>query len=142
MMCIKDTQRVDCNPVFGARGEGPEGVCLKVAGEDVHWVHNEEAGQKASTLFEATGRKIPKGFRFQGFQTSDMDERQVRRFSKDEMKTAIGLGLRADQHFQATWIEPRDTPIEPYDVIICLGDDTTPYHVFFNLQPTVSLGPF
>jgi hypothetical protein len=141
MMMIPVNQRVDCNPIFVARGEGSEGVCLKVAGEDVHWVHNEEAGKKATELFEATGRKLPKDYRFQGFQTSDLDERKVRRYSRDELKAAVGLGLRADQHFQATWIEPRDEPIEPYDVIICLADDTTPYHTFFRLQPTVSLGP-
>lgn len=140
MMAIPVEQRVDCNPVFVARGEGAEGVCLKIAGEDVHWVHNEAAGRKATALFEATGRHLPKGFRFQGFETSDLEERKVRRFSREELQAAVGLGLRADQHFQATWIEPRDTPIEPYDVIICLADDATPYHTFFRLQPTVALG--
>lgn len=142
MMMIPVSQRVDCNPVFVARGEGSEGICLKIAGEDVHWVHNDEAGKKATVLFEGTGRKMPKNYRFQGFQTSDLDERKVRRYSRDELKAAVGLGLRADQHFQATWIEPRNEPIEPYDVIICLADDTTPFHTFFRLQPTVSLGSF
>jgi hypothetical protein len=140
MMCIPTNQRVDCNPVFVARGATNEGVCLKIAGQDVHWVHNEEAGRKATQLFEATGRKMPADFRFQGFQTSDMEERTVRRYSVEELKAAVGLGLRADQHFQATWIEPQDKPIIPYDVIICLADDATTYHTFFRLQPTLSLG--
>lgn len=140
VMMIPVDQRVDCNPIFVARGEGSEGVCLKIGGEDVHWVHNEDAGKRGTELFEATGRKVPKGYRFQGFQTSDLSEREVRRYSRNELKAAVGLGLRADQHFQATWIEPRDQPIEPYDVIIGLADDATPYHTFFRLQPTVSLG--
>jgi hypothetical protein len=142
MMMIPVEHRVDCNPIFVARGEGAEGVCLKIAGQDVHWVHSEEAGRKATALFESTGRRVPKGFRFQGFQTSDMEERKVRRYSQPELKAAVGLGLRADQHFQATWIEPREEPIEPYDVIICLADDVTPYHTFFRLQPSIALGAF
>jgi hypothetical protein len=86
----------------------------------------EKEGQKAAALFEATGRRLPQGFRFQGFQTSDLQERKVRRYSRDALKASVGLGLRADQHFRATWVEPRDMPIEPYDVIICLADDATP----------------
>jgi len=142
MMAIPRSQRVDCNPVFVARGRAAEGVCLKIAGEDVHWVHNEEASAKATVLFEATGRKLPEDFRFQGFRTSDLEERRVRQYTRDELKAAVGLGLRADQHFQATWIEPKDELIRPYDVIICLADDVTYYHTFFRLQPTVSLAAF
>lgn len=37
MMAIKIDQRVDCNPIFVARGPGAEGVCLKIGGDDVHW---------------------------------------------------------------------------------------------------------
>jgi len=142
MMFIKAEHRVDCNPVFVARGPGAEGVCLKIAGEDVHWVHNVEAGNKAAKLFERTGRRITKGYRFSGFTTSDLEERKVRRYSRLELLAAVGLGLRCDQHFQATWIEPKDEPIEPYDVIICLADDATDYCTFFRLQPTISLGAF
>lgn len=139
MMMIKVDQRVDCNPVFVALGPGQEGICLKIAGQDVHWIQNKEAGQKATELFEGTGRKLPLGFRFQGFQTSSLDERQPRRYTREELQAAVGLGLRADQHFQATWIEPENKPIEPYDVVICLADDATDYHTFFRLEPTVSL---
>ncbi|MFZ0845286.1 MAG: hypothetical protein WAM62_05785 [Pseudolabrys sp.] len=142
MMMIRSTHRVDCNPIFVARGPGAEGVCLKIAGQDVHWVHNEEAGKKATALFEATGRKIPDGYRFSGFRTSDLQERVTRRYTKTELKAAVGLGLRCDQHFQATWIEPKPDPIEPYDVIICLSDDASSFHTFFRLEPTVSLSAF
>ena len=141
-MLIRVEHRVDCNPVFVARGPGAEGVCLKIAGQDVHWVHNAESGSKATKLFESTGRRIPAGFRFSGFRTSDLEERKVRKYSRLELLAAVGLGLRCDQHFQATWIEPKQEVIEPYDVIICLSDDTTDYHTFFRLQPTIALGAF
>jgi hypothetical protein len=141
-MCIKTTQRVDCNPVFVARGAGPEGVCLKIAGQDVHWVHNEDVGQKATKLFQDTGRSVPAGYRFSGFSTSDLEERNVRKYSRLEVLATVGQGLRCDQHFQATWVEPKKDPIEPYDVIICLSDDATPFHTFFRLSPTISLGAF
>jgi hypothetical protein len=141
-MMVRADHRVDCNPVFVARGRGAEGVCLKIAGQDVHWVHNEEVGKKATDLFTRTGRKIPKDFRFSGFRTSDLQERVVRRYSREELLATIGLGLRCDQHFQATWIEPQNKPIEPYDVVICLSDDATDFHTFFCLHPTVSLSAF
>jgi hypothetical protein len=142
MMMIKVEHRVDCNPVFVALGNGNEGVCLKIGAADVHWVHSEDAGKKATKLYEATGRKLPKGYYFSGFYTSDAEERSVRRYSKEELKRAIGFGLRADQHFQATWREPKDEPIEPYPVTICLADDETSYHIFFELRPTIPLGAF
>lgn len=142
VMMIKVDHRVDCNPVFVARGNHNEGICLKIAGEDVHWVHNEEASKKGTHLYEATGRRVPQGYYFSGFYTSDLEERRIKQYSKEELKRAIGMGLRADQHFQATWREPRNESIEPYPVTICLGDDTTAYHVFFELRPTVPLGAF
>lgn len=141
-MLIRAEHRVDCNPVFVARGPGAEGICLKIAGQDVHWVHNEDAGKQATERFERTGRVVPKGYRFSGFKTSDLEERKVRQYTRTELLTTVGCGLRCDQHFQATWIEPKQEPIEPYDVIICLSDDATTYHTFFRLQPTVSLGAF
>lgn len=139
-MMIHVEHRVDCNPIFVARGPGAEGVCLKIAAQDVHWVHNEEVGRKATELFEATGRRVPEGWYFSGFRTSDVDEREVWRYDVEELKRAIGRGLRADQHFQATWRDPRDEAIDPYPVTIYLGDDETSYHTFFELRPTVSLG--
>jgi hypothetical protein len=139
-MDIKINQRVDCNPVFISKGEGAEGICLKIAGQDLHWVHNEKVGKKATKLFQATGRSTSKESRFIGFTTSDMEERKVFRYSKAELKEAIGAGLRADQHFQATWIEPRNEPIAPYEVVIFLSDDVTNYHTFFKLTPTISIG--
>lgn len=141
-MLIKTSQRVDCNPVFVGRGQGSEGVCAKFAGQDIHWVHNEETSKKGTRLYEKTGRKIPSGYRFIGFKTSDLAERKVWRYSKEELIAAVGLGFRADQHFQATWIEPKDEPIEPYDVVIGLSDDESDFHTFFNLPVTVSLGAF
>ena len=54
VMMIPVDQRVDCNPIFVARGEGSEGVCLKIAGEDVHWVHDDDAGKRGTELFEST----------------------------------------------------------------------------------------
>jgi hypothetical protein len=108
----------------------------------VHWVHNDDVGRKATTLFESTGRKVPDGYYFSGFRTSDPDERKVWRYTREDLLRSIGRGLRADQHFQATWRNPQDTAITPYDVIICLSDDATSYHTFFRLQPTVSLGMF
>lgn len=141
-MLIKVEHRVDCNPVFVARGRNSEGICLKIDGEDVHWVHNKEVGKTATILYESTGRKIPEGYYFSGFHTSDLEERNVRHYSLEELRRAVGSGLRADQHFQATWREPKDEPIDPYSVIIYLGDDATSYHTFFKLEPTVSLGAF
>lgn len=139
-MCIKVAHRVDCNPIFVARGDESEGICLKIAGQDVHWVHNEEVGAKATFLFEASGRRVPEGYYFSGFRTSDVEERKVWRYSQEELKRAIGRGLRADQHFQATWREPKDEIIEPYDVIIFLGDDESSYYTFFNLPVVVPIG--
>jgi hypothetical protein len=139
-MMIHVDHRVDCNPIFVARGEGADGVCLKIAGQDVHWVHNEEVGRKATELFEATGRSVPKDRYFSGFRTSDMEEREVWRYSAEDLKRAIGRGLRADQHFQATWRDPRNEEIEPYPVTIYLGDDESVYSTFFELRPTVPLG--
>jgi hypothetical protein len=141
-MMIRAEHRVDCNPVFVARGRGAEGVCLKIAGQDVHWVHNEDAGKQATERYQHTGRRVPAGYRFSGFKTSDLEERKVRRYTRLELLGTVGCGLRCDQHFQATWIEPKQEPIEPYDVIICLSDDATDYCTFFRLQPTVSLGAF
>jgi hypothetical protein len=140
-MMISVEHRVDCNPIFVARGRGAEGVCLKIAGQDVHWVHNEEVGRKATELFQATGRRVPEGLFFSGFRTSDVDERAVWRYSAEALKRAIGRGLRADQHFQATWRDPREEPIAPYPITIYLGDDETVYHTIFELRPTVALGP-
>ena len=71
-MLITNTQRVDCNPVFVAKGEGAEGICLKIAGQDVHWVHDESVGKKATKLFQATGRCVPDDARFIGFSTNDV----------------------------------------------------------------------
>ncbi len=141
-MLVQVDHRVDCNPVFVARGPDSTGICLKIANQDVHWVHNEEAGKNATKLFEATGRRVPEGYYFSGFRTSDVEERKVWRYSREDLLRAIGRGLRADQHFQATWREPRKDPIAPYDVIICLTDDASSFHTFFRLQPTVSLGAF
>lgn len=141
VMMIRVDQRVDCNPVFVARGPKNEGVCLKIAGQDVHWVHNEDVAKKGTELFESTGRKVPKGFYFAGFRTSDLEERKVQRYSRTDLLRVIGAGLRADQHFQATWREPKNEPIEPYPVIIGLSDDETYFNTFFELRPTVTLGP-
>jgi hypothetical protein len=140
VMMIKVDHRVDCNPVFVARGPKNEGICLKLAGQDVHWVHNEEVAKKGTQLFEATGRKVPAGFYFAGFRTSDLEERKVYRYSREELLRGIGAGLRADQHFQATWREPRKESIEPYPVVIGLSDDATYFATFFELRPTVVLG--
>jgi hypothetical protein len=142
MMMIKADQRVDCNPIFVARGEGQEGICLHIQGEEVHWVHHDEAGEQATALYEATGRKTPEGYYWSGFYMSDVEEREIRRFSREELLRTIGLGLRADQHFQATWREPKDEPIEPYEVLICLTDDQSSYYTFFRLPIVVPLGPF
>lgn len=141
-MAIAKTQRVDCNPVFVAKGDNGEGICLKLGGQDVHWVHDEAVSKKATKLFQATGRQLQEDFRFIGFSTSDLQERKPHRYSRLQLKEAVGNGLRVDQHFQATWIEPREEPIVPYDVIISLSDDATDYHTFFKLTPTISLGAF
>jgi hypothetical protein len=140
VMMVKAEHRVDCNPVFVARGKANEGICLKIAGQDVHWVHNEDVGKKGTRLFESTGRKVPPGFYFAGFQTSDPEERKPWRYSKEELLRTIGAGLRADQHFQATWREPKKEAIEPYPVVIGLSDDETYFHTFFELRPTIVLG--
>ncbi len=140
MMAIKAEHRVDCNPIFVARGEGAEGICLFIDGEEVHWVHHEEAGEQATALFQATGRTLPEGYYWSGFYTSDLEERKVRRYTREQLLRTIGLGFRADQHFQATWREPRDEPIEPYDVIICLTDDQSSYVTFFRLPVVVPIG--
>ena len=142
MMAIPVEQRVDCNPIFVARGKGAEGICLQIDGEEVHWVHHDEAGAQATELYEATGRKLPDGFYWSGFYMSDVEERKVRRFTREQLLRTIGLGLRADQHFQATWREPRDEPIEPYEVLICLTDDRTSYFTFFRLPVVVPIGAF
>jgi hypothetical protein len=141
-MVIDVAQRVDCNPIFVARGHGAEGICLKMGGQDVHWVHDEEVAAKATQQFEATGRKLSSHLRFIGFSTSDLQERRKHRYSVLELKEAVRHGLRVDQHFQATWIEPKDEPIAPYDVTIFLSDDATSYHTFFTLSPTIKLGAF
>jgi hypothetical protein len=140
VMMIKAEHRVDCNPVFVARREGPEGVCLKLAGQDVHWVHNEETADKYTKLYRESGRDVPEGYYFSGFRTSDTEERNVWRYSRETLLAAIGRGLRADQHFQATWREPRDQPIEPYDVVIGLGDEVSSYYTFFRLPVVVPIG--
>jgi hypothetical protein len=139
-MLIAVSQRVDCNPIFAAKGPGAEGVCLKIGDQDVHWVHDSSVADRATTAFLATGRKVPDGFRFIGFSTSDMEERRKHRYSAIELTEAVRAGLRVDQHFQATWIEPKDEPLLPYPVTIFLGDDAGDYHTFFELRPTVVLG--
>lgn len=142
MMAIRIEHRVDCNPIFVARGEGAEGITLHIDGEEVHWVHDEDAGDQATELYEATGRKLPDGFYWSGFYMSDTEERKVRSFTRDQLLRTIGLGFRADQHFQATWREPRDEAIEPYEVLICLTDDQSSYFTFFKLPIVVPLGAF
>jgi hypothetical protein len=141
-MFIKVDQRVDCNPVFVARGSGAKGVCWKIAGQDVHWVHAPEVGDKATAAWSRSGRPLDAGYRFSGFRTSDLEERKVRRYTKAELQAAVGLGVRCDQHFQATWVEPSDAPITPYDVVIYLSDDASGYETFFRLPTTVALGAF
>lgn len=141
-MAIAKTQRVDCNPVFVAKGDDGAGICLKLGGQDVHWVHDESVAKKATKLFQATGRELDDTVRFIGFSTSDLQERKAHRYTRAQLKEAVGAGLRVDQHFQATWIEPKPEPLIPYDVIIFLSDDATDYHTFFRLQPTVSLGVY
>jgi hypothetical protein len=139
-MAIRDSHRVDCNPIFVARGEGAEGICLHIDGDEVHWVHHEEAGAQAAELYSQSGRELAEGFYWSGFYMSDLAERTIRRFTREQMLRTIGLGLRADQHFQATWREPRDEAIEPYEVLICLSDDQTSYFTFFRLPITVPIG--
>jgi hypothetical protein len=142
VMAIRVEQRVDCNPIFVARGEGAEGICLHIDGEEVHWVHHDEAGAQAAELYKATGRELADGFYWSGFYMSDVEEREIRRFTREQLLRTIGLGLRADQHFQATWREPKDEPIEPYEVLICLTDTETSYYTFFRLPIVVPLGAF
>jgi hypothetical protein len=141
-MMVKVEHRVDCNPIFVARGKGSEGICLKIAGQDVHWTPDDTVGKKATTLFAKTGRKITNGYYFAGFSTSDVSERKTFRYSREELLRSIGNGLVADQHFQATWKEPVEKEIEPYEVIIYLGDDFTDYHTFFKLPVVVPIGAF
>lgn len=141
-MMIKVDHRVDCNPIFVGRGLRNEGICLRIAEQDVHWIQNDDVGKKATALFEGNGRKVPEGYYFSGFRTSDVSERKIWKYSREDLQRAIGSGLRADQHFQATWREPKDEPMEPYSVIICLSDDETYFHTFFELRPTVALGAF
>jgi hypothetical protein len=138
-MAVLDELRVDCNPIFVSR-RGNEGTCIKVANQDVHWVHSEEVGQKARARLEATGRKLPNGYYFAGFRTSDVDERVEYSYTREELEAAVGQGLVAEQHFQATWHDPRDEPIEPFDVTIYLGDSESSYHTFFKLPVLVPLG--
>lgn len=141
-MSVRLEHRVDCNPPFTGRGQGVEGIPLQLGGEVIHWVYSSEVGEKAKRLFETTGRKLPEGFYFQGFRTSDEEERHELRFTKKDLEEVFGGGLRCDQHFQATWKEPKDEAIEPYDVIIYLGDDVTNYHTFFRLPVVVPIGAF
>jgi hypothetical protein len=90
-MLIQVAHRVDCNPVFVARGANSTGICLRIAGEDVHWVHNEEVGEKATNLFEATGRRVPDAYYFSGFRTSDIEERKIRRYSREDLLRTMVL---------------------------------------------------
>lgn len=138
-MVVLCAHRVDCNPIFIGRN-GPEGTCLKIGGEDVHWIHSDEVSEKAARLYAETGRTIPDGYYFSGFRTATVDERQEKGYTREELAEAIGTGLTAEQHFQATWREPSDEAIEPYDVLIYLGDSTTRYHTFFKLPTVVALG--
>jgi len=140
VMAVKKDHRVDCNPIFINRKNGNEGECLKIGGDDVHWIHSEETAHKATELFARTGRRLPDDMYFSGFLTSTVDERQTRAYTREELAEAIGDGLLVEQHFQATWMEPRDEPIEPYDVIIYLGNTATRYHTFFRLPAIVPLG--
>lgn len=140
VMMIRTDQRVDCNPVFVALGNKNEGICLHIANQDVHWVHNEQVSEKGTRLYEATGRRVPKGFYFAGFSTSDLGERKIERYTRIELERAIGAGLRADQHFQATWREPKPDLIEPYPVVIGLSAESNKFSTFFELRPTITLG--
>ncbi len=142
VMEVNVQHSVDCNPVFIARGKSYEGLCLKIAGQDIHWTPDESVGEKAIKLFAKTGRKVKKGYYFAGFSTSSMDERSVFRYDREDLLRAIGNGLVADQHFHATWKKPVKNEIEPYEVVIYLGDDTTDYHTFFRLPVVVPIGAF
>ena len=140
-MLVKKQHRVDCNPIFVERGKNSEGICVKIAGQDVHWVHDEQVATKATKLYSATGRKINEDYYFSGFSTSDIDERKLWRYSSEELKRVVGqTGFKADQHFQATWKDPKDEPIEPYEVIIFLSDDVSSYYTFFKLPLVVPIG--
>lgn len=140
VMAIRKEHRVDCNPIFVSRKSPREGECLKIAGDDVHWIHSDETARRATELFARTGRRLPEDMYFSGFVTSTPDEREERAYTRDELYDAIGDGLLVEQHFQATWQEPRDEAIEPYDVTIYLGNTTTNYHTFFRLPAVVPLG--
>jgi hypothetical protein len=141
-MAISRAHRVDCNPIFIGRMNGNAGETLKIGDEDVHWIHSEETAEKATERFAATGRKLPDDMYFSGFVTATVDEREDRPYTREELAKAIGSGLIAEQHFQATWMEPKDEAIEPYDVTIYLGNTATPYHTFFRLPTVVPLGAF
>ncbi len=107
-MYVRVEQRVDCNPMFVARGKGAEGICLKIAGQDVHWTPDESVAKKATELYKARGCKLNDDYYFAGFSTSDIEERKIFRYDKEELLRAIGSGIVIDQHFQATWKEPID----------------------------------
>ncbi|MFC7479882.1 hypothetical protein ACFQX7_07270 [Luedemannella flava] len=68
-MAVKKTHRVDCNPIFINRKNANEGECLKIGGDDVHWIHSEEMPKKATELFARTGRRLPDDMYFSGFGT-------------------------------------------------------------------------
>jgi hypothetical protein len=71
-----------------------------------------------------------------------MTERKVYEYTREDLVRAIGNGLVADQHFQATWKKPIEKEIEPYDVTIFLGDSVTEYHSFFRLPVVVPIGAY
>jgi hypothetical protein len=142
VMMVKVEHRVDCNPIFVGRGNGNQGVCLKIAGQDVHWTPDENAAKVAEKRYNALGKKVPNGYYFAGFSTSDMTERKVYEYTREDLVRAIGNGLVADQHFQATWKKPIEKEIEPYDVTIFLGDSVTEYHTFFRLPVVVPIGAY
>jgi hypothetical protein len=140
VMAISKQHRVDCNPIFIGRVNGNTGETLKIGGVDVHWIHSEETARMATERFAKTGRRLPDNMYFSGFVTATEDERDERAYTREELEEAIGDGLLAEQHFQATWLEPREEMIEPYDVTIYLGNSATPYHTFFKLPTVVPLG--
>jgi len=142
VMMVKVEHRVDCNPIFVGRGKGSEGICLKISGQDVHWTPDEAVAKIAENRYNAIGKKVPAGYYFAGFSTSDTTERKVYKYNREDLVRAIGNGLVADQHFQATWKEPIKKEIEPYDVIIYLGDSVTEYHTFFRLPVVVPIGAY
>lgn len=142
VMMVKVEHRVDCNPIFVGRGKGSEGICLKISGQDVHWTPNDDVAKIAEKRYNALGKKVPDGYYFAGFITSDMSERKAYEYKREDLIRVIGDGLVADQHFQATWKKPSKQEIEPYDVIIYLGDSVTNYHTFFRLPVVVPIGAY